>query len=83
MILYCVMYFSSFVPDAELRYKIGFGYLAIVCSLAFIHLTIMLTSACCKTRLLFKRCKNRGCSCFRSKKKAKIYILETDSENVD
>mmetsp|Transcript_15593 Transcript_15593/g.18532 ORF Transcript_15593/g.18532 Transcript_15593/m.18532 type:complete len:82 (-) Transcript_15593:422-667(-) len=46
VLLYIMMLFSDFVPDAEMRSVMGIVYIAIVCTFGGVHLSIMLGFMC-------------------------------------
>jgi hypothetical protein len=56
---YCLICFTDFVPEAEIRSKIGLLYIAVVLVNVLVHLIFLLLDVRSKSKLICKRCFNK------------------------
>jgi len=71
LILYCIMCFSDFVPDAETRNQNGVVLIGVICIHAGVHICFMLAGIFFKLKLWALRCYNRRC---RTKKEPETIV---------
>ena len=58
-VLYTLMLFTDFVPDAKDRYMCGFIFIALILVYLAVHLSVIAVVSCANARQSLRRCKMR------------------------